>query len=125
MPYRSSSGRNPIHPNKVAAPKCRIALTASPTTRFSSSDTPTTCTIFSCSFAPRYCEQSTDVPMFITSNTRKANMTIWFTTPTAATLSSEYWLSMIVSTAPSIIIRRVSIKMGTTSLVSPRRTFVC
>ena len=39
-------------------------------------------------------------------------MIIWLTTPTAATLLSEWRLSMMVSTAPSIMMRSVSIKMG-------------
>ena len=53
-----------------------------------------------------------------------ANIINWFTTPTAATALSEYWLSMIVSTAPSIIINKVSIKIGTTSLDKFRRTLL-
>ena len=38
-------------------------------------------------------------------------MIIWLTTPTAATRLSEWRRSMMVSTAPSIMMRSVSIKM--------------
>ena len=43
---------------------------------------------------------------------------IWLTTPTAATLLSEWRLNIIVSTAPSIMMSRVSINIGAASLAS-------
>ena len=42
----------------------------------------------------------------------------WLTSPTAATLLSEWRLSMKVSTAPSIITSRVSTNMGPASAAS-------
>lgn len=76
---------------------------------------PTTCVTFLSSRAPMYCEQSTEVPRLMTSKTRNVSMMIWLTTPTAATLLSEWRLSMTVSTAPSIMMSSVSTKIGAAS----------
>lgn len=52
-------------------------------------------------------------------------MMIWLTTPTAATLLSEWRLNINVSTAPNIIINNVSIKIGAANLASLLLTLSC
>ena len=118
MPSVISSEVSPIRRRIGPAPKKRSRLMDTPTTMFTRIETPTTCTTFFCRRAPRYWEQRTEVPRLMTSNTRKVSIIIWLTTPTAATLLSEWRLSIIVSTAPSIIMSRVSIKIGAASLAS-------
>ena len=118
MPSCISSAVSPISRRMGWTQENSTRLTVIPTARLTRMDTPTTCTTFLCSFAPRYWEHRTDVPRLMTSKTRKVSMIIWLTTPTAATLLSEWLLSMMVSTAPSIMMRSVSIKMGAASLAS-------
>jgi len=62
--------------------------------------------------APTYCEQRMDVAIDMTWNIMNTILTSWLTNPTAATLSSEYRLSMKVSAAPNVMTSRVSMKMG-------------
>ncbi len=93
-----------------------------PITRLITSETPTTVSMRSRSLAPRYWLHSTDVPRLITSNMMNVKVIIWLARPTAATLSSECRESMKVSTAPRVMISRVSMSMGRVSDTSSRRS---
>lgn len=54
----------------------------------------------------------TVVPVAIKPNITMIKFSIWLLTPTAATLSSEYWLSIRVSALPINIYNETSIKIG-------------
>ena len=81
-----------------------------------------TCLTLSFCSAPRYCAHSTDVPSVVMLNSKNTRLNSWLTTPTAATVPSEYRLSINTSTEPSSMISRISIKIGLVRLNSWRRT---
>ena len=120
-----SSGRSSIRRRMRSAPKKRAALTMTPIIILKASDTPMARNTLSIWRAPRNCEQSTDVPAVVASKTRKSMVKSCTTTPTAATVLSEHWLSMTVSTMPSRMISTISMKMGPVSRTSQRRMFCC
>ena len=90
--------------------------------RLTTSETPTTVSMRSRIRAPRYWLQSTDVPRFMTSKMMNVNVIIWLARPTAATLASEWRESINVSTAPRVMMSRVSTSIGSVSERSSRRS---
>lgn len=58
---------------------------------------------------------TTVVPVAIKLNITIIKFKIWLLTPTAATLLSEYWLSISVSALPINIYNETSIKIGQVS----------
>lgn len=111
---------NPIHPSSNGAPAQSMNEMMKPLMVLRRSAIAVTCSIFGRLPAPRYCEQSTDVPMFIIWKMRNAKVMSWFATPTAATASSANCESMNVSVAPMSVTRRSSMKIGSVS----ERTFL-
>ena len=67
MPSCISSAVSPISRRMGWTQENSTRLTVIPTARLTRMDTPTTCTTFLCSFAPRYWEHRTDVPRLMTS----------------------------------------------------------
>ena len=108
-----------------SAPKNRPELTTTPIMALKSSETPIVRDTLSVCRAPRYWEQSTEVPAVVASKARKTMLRSCTTTPTAATVLSEHWLSITVSTVPRRMISTISMKMGPVSRTSQRRMFRC
>ena len=69
-------GESPMARNIISSPKYNTPLTAKPSSRLVSNATITTDGIRPLRPAPIYCEQITEVPRLITSNTKNASITI-------------------------------------------------